>query len=69
MNQILQLIKGLLAFIITWLACLVASPIFLAIIGLKYIQDFSAQKKKVLDRSKVLYYVPATKDNNIHSAN
>lgn len=39
-----KLFSGLLAFFIIWLICLVASPIFLTIIGAKYAQEFIAEK-------------------------
>ena len=65
-----KLFSGFLAFFIIWLICLAALPIFLAIIGAKYAQEFIAEKtKKKLAPQKELLYVPATKDNNIHSAN
>lgn len=65
-----KLFSGFLAFFIIWLICLAASPIFLVIIGAKYAQEFIAEKtNKKLAPQKELLYVPATKDNNIHSAN
>lgn len=66
--QIWQLIKGILGFIIIWLICLVAMPVFVAIIAIGQTKKFFAAKKKI-DAPKVLAYVPATTDNNIHSAN
>jgi len=69
--ETLKLIKGILGFLIIWVICLAVSPFFLAIIGARYAQDFLAAKKvnKKLARHKNILYVPATKDNNIHSAN
>lgn len=65
-----KLFSGLVAFFIIWLICLAASPIFLTIIGVKYAQEFIAEKtKKKLAPQKELLYVPSTKDNDIHSAN
>ena len=65
-----KLFLGLVAFLVIWLICLAASPIFLVIVGAKYAQEFIAEKtKKKLAPQKELLYVPATKDNNIHSAN
>lgn len=69
--KIWQLTKGIAAFLIIWLICLAASPIFLVIIAGKYAADFLATRKvnKELAPQKTLWYIPATKDNNIHSAN
>lgn len=69
--QIWQLIKGIIGFLFIWLICLAVSPLFLAIIGAKYIQEFCAAKKvkKQLAPLKTVWHVPATTDNNIHSAN
>lgn len=73
--EILKLIKGVLGFIIIWLICLAASPIFLVIIGTKYAQEFikrrtlSEKTEKTVDAPKTLWYVLATKDNDRFSAN
>lgn len=69
--QIWQLTKGLLGFLVIWTICLAALPLFLAIIGAKYANDFLAAKKvkKILAPNKKMWHVPATTDNNIHSYN
>ena len=66
-----QLIKGIIGFFIVWAICLAASPLFLAIIGARYAQEFFAAKKvkKQIAPLKTVWHVPATTDNNIHSAN
>lgn len=69
--QIWQLTKGILGFLIVWLICLAASPLFITIIGARYAQDFIAAKKvkKILAPNKKVWHVPAAADNNIHSYN
>jgi hypothetical protein len=66
-----QLFKGIIGFFIVWLICLAASPLFLAIIGAKYAQEFFAARKinKQLAPLKKVWHFSATTDNNIHSAN
>lgn len=67
----IKLLAGILGFFIIWVICLAVCPIFLVIIGTKYANDFFAAKKdkKQLAPHKNILYIPATKDNNIHSAN
>ncbi len=67
----LKLISGLLGFVIIWVICLALSPVFIMVIGVKYAQEFLAAKKvkKELAPPKTIWYIPATTDNNTHSAN
>lgn len=70
-KQLLQLTKGILGFVIIWAILLFLSPFFIAILCGQYAKELLTAKKvvKLVDAPKVLTYVPATKDNNVHSAN
>jgi len=64
-----KILKGALALAIIWTICLAASPVFMGIIAARYVQDFLAAKKKLVDEPQDLTYLPASTDNNIHSYN
>jgi len=64
-----KILKGAITLSIIWVICLAASPVFLGIIAARYVQDFLAAKKKLVDEPKSLSYVPASRDNEIHSYN
>jgi TRAP-type C4-dicarboxylate transport system permease small subunit len=68
----LRLIKQILLLVIVWMLCVIAAPIFLVIVGAKYAQDYLDKRQNKLDTLDIqeyIPYVPATTDNNIHSAN
>lgn len=64
---IFRVLFGILAFLLIWLVLLALSPFMLAIILGQF--AFDAIFKKKVDKPKTRLYVPATKDNDIHSAN
>lgn len=66
-KQFFTLFFGFLAFVLIWAILVILSPLMIAIILGKISWD--AIFKKKLDAPKVLPYVPATTDNNFHSAN
>lgn len=70
-TQLLNTLKGLIGFFIIWIILLILSPFLIAILCGQYAKTIIAAKKvdKVVDTPKVLAYVPATKDNNVHSYN
>lgn len=70
-KQLLNTLKGLIGFVIIWAILLFLSPFLIAILCGQYAKTILAAKKvdKLVDAPKVLTYIPATKDNNVHSYN
>lgn len=70
-TQLLNTLKGLIGFFIIWMILLILSPFLIAILCGQYAKTIIAAKKvdKLVDAPKVLPYIPATKDNNVHSYN
>ena len=76
-KHLLKLLAGILGFITIWAICLALSPVFITVIGAKYAQEFIfsnaerllKKEEKILAIDKKVWHIPATKDNNIHSAN